>query len=156
MNTSAPFMTDITQSDIVKKQRAELYMRIYQYAAEDFVSTADFRTYTMLMDNYLNLVEAELTRLMKMIASHTHIVPPHGKCPQTTTLPTTSPISWVDIPNPEYINTTLTTPNIGGNYVSLSVGSEGDSVPELRRFLPIPVTLKPTLPPIMNMGEMIL
>lgn len=156
MNTSAPFMSDYSQSQIVEKQRAELYMRIYQYAAQDFITTADFRTFMISLDTYLTQVEGQLANIMSAISAHTHIVPPHGNCPSTVTAPPGTSFSWTDINNPEYQNTTLTTPNIGGNYVTLSTGSEGDLTPEMRRFLPLPLTLKPTVPPVLDLGNFIL
>lgn len=151
-NTSAPFMTDSVQTDIVKKQRAELYERIYPYAAEDFVTTADFTVYAREMDKYVSSLEAQITRLMKIISVHTHILPPHSEKSPSTTLPpsTGATINWVDIPNPIYMNTTLTTPNLQGNFAKIGTGSEGDIVPELRRGVSLPITLKPTIPPILK------
>lgn len=162
MNTSAPFFTDAAQVSITRKQRAELYMRIYQYAAEDFVSQADFAVYTSEVKIWMESVETELEILMKLISSHVHMIPPHfhisakpgdPTSPQpliTLVTPSAPAIQWINIPTPVFTNTTLTPPNLFGNRVTLGIGEEGDIAPELRRLLPLPLTLIPTLPPVLT------
>jgi hypothetical protein len=166
MNSSAPLFTDTGQIQIVKKQRADLYSRIYQYAAQDFVSQADMKIYIESVTAWMKSVETEISTLMATISSHTHVLIPHVHlyddngspaitgpevAPLMTLVPIQAPvIKWIDIPEPVFINTTLTPPNYSGNRVMLGIGSEGDAVPELLRMLPIPITQTPLLPPVLQ------
>jgi hypothetical protein len=149
MNSSAAFMKDTQQSSIVKKQRAELYSRIYQYAAEDFVSQADFTKFLHSLEAYHNAIERQLQTVLTVISNHTHQVVGHSLAMVT---PVKGNIVWKDIPNPVFENTTLVAPNLGGNYVITGPGEDGDIIPELRRALPIPVAVATVLPPIMTVG----
>jgi hypothetical protein len=64
-NTSAPLFFDLEQQSIVDKQKAELYMQLYQYAAEDFLTTADSNLFSTLMVQYVcELPEFSLTDLI--------------------------------------------------------------------------------------------
>lgn len=165
MNSSAPLFTDAGQIQIVAKQRADLYMRLYQYMAEDFVAHSDMQTYTAAVALWMKNVEIELTNLTKNLAIHTHVLPPHvhaytddgnpaitsPSITPTIVLPpvNASTMVWIDVPPAEFVDTTLTVPNYGGNRVVLAVGSEGDAVPQLLRALPIPITKTPLLPPVL-------
>jgi len=150
MNTSAPFMLDTTQASVVKKQRADLYARIYQYAAEDFITQADFAAFLRALKVYNDTVESQLDTLMSVIASHTHVVTSHAEGQPSQALPTPTVIKWTNVPDPLYINTTLTAPNMGGNYVIMAPGEDGDSIPELRRAMMIPAAVAPVVPPMLS------
>ena len=158
-NTSAVLFFDLEQQPIVDKQKAELYMQIYQYAAEDFLTVKDANTYSILMTQYMTSLEMQLDRLMKIIAAHQHIVPPHvhqgvhgttGPWTGLTMKPVTAPaIQWVPLAKPQVTFTAGVTPNITANFVTPGVASEGIISPGLRRTLPLPLTTTVTLPPVL-------
>jgi hypothetical protein len=177
-NTSAAMFTDQAEVIRMQKQRAELYTRIYQYAAEDFTSIADFQQFYSLSAVWMQSLETQLQTLMQIISVHVHDVPPHSHPiePHThissapgsptspniggvITMPTglvtnlstnTSQIVWRPLAKPTFINTTLAIPNIEGNKIVVGVGAEGDVFPEQRRLRVAPILLKPTLPPIIS------
>ena len=160
MNTSAPLFTDLTQQSIVDKQKAELYMQIYQYAAEDFFSNADMNGYNQRLVQYLVSLELQLDRLMKVVATHKHIVPPHmhqgahgPTSPWTgsTTPPLTgSSMVWTPLDKPLLAFTTGATPNLTMNRIVKGTTSEGGVATGGRRALPLPITLLPTIPPVLK------
>ena len=45
MNLNAHAFLDTTQDEYSDKIKAELYMQIYQFAAEDFTTTPDMETF---------------------------------------------------------------------------------------------------------------
>lgn len=159
-NTSAVLFYDLEQQPIVDKQKAELYMQIYQYAAEDFLTVKDANTYSMLMTQYMTSLEMQLDRLMKIIAAHQHIVPPHthqgvhgmtGPWSGPTMKPITAPaMQWVQLAKPQVTFTAGVTPNITANFVTPGIASEGILSPGLRRTLPLPLTTTVTLPPVLT------
>ena len=159
-NTSAPLFFDLEQQSIVDKQKAELYMQLYQYAAEDFLTTADSNLYSTLMVQYMTSLEMQLDRLMKILAAHTHIVPPHmhqgvhgptSPWSGPTMAPmTASAIKWVSISKPKITYNAGVTPNLSANFVTPGFASEGIISPGLRRTLALPETLKVTLPPVLT------
>jgi hypothetical protein len=178
-NTSAMLFTDTAEASRMKKQRAELYTRIYQYAAEDFVSTADFQQFMTTLVTWCGLVESQLATLMQILSTHVHQITPHvhpiephthidgdGRStspnigavatlpvPLTTIIPNTSSgIVWKANIKPSYINTTLAIPNIEGNKIIVGVGSDGDAYPDNRRLKLPPILLQPTIPPIITNG----
>ncbi len=140
------------------KAIAETYMQMYPYAAEDFTSHPDIARYIAAVTAWMTSVDKRLMKQMKLIASHTHLIPPHkhpggkgGPIPLTTKTPMNAPsILWAPVPYPQYINTTLTIPNMGGNFVSITPASEGNIFPQLRRTLPIPITVRPLLSPTLQ------
>lgn len=155
LNFSA--FTDTVQDNYADKDIAEAYMQMYQYAAEDFTSQPDIDTYIKAVTAWMKSVDQRLTQQMNLISSHTHVVPPHShpKAGTSTPFPTMVPgnsasIKWVAIPYPVYINTTLTAPNMTGNFISTSIASEGSNYPKIRRTLAIPITLKPLLSPVLQ------
>lgn len=159
-NTSAVLFFDLEQQSIVDKQKAELYMQIYQYAAEDFLTVADANIYSEMKFLYMTSVELQLDRLMKILAAHQHVVPPHihqgahgPTSPWTgqTMPPTTaSSIMWNPIAKPKVQFTTGATPNLVANFVTPGLASEGIISPGLRRTLPLPLTTTITLPPLLT------
>lgn len=162
MNTSAPLFNDENIQTIVDKQKAELYMQIYQYAAEDFFTNQDMQSYHMMLSQYFLSVEMQLSRLMAIIANHTHIIPPHthpivgpAACMPSIPFSSLMPVQaasmvWTQQAKPQLKWTTKVPPNLGMNYVIQGVASEGILSPGLRRALPIPLTLKPTVPPVLK------
>ena len=166
LNLSSGAFTKSVTNDYAKKTVAENYMKMYQYAAEDFTSIPDVLTYIETLTAWMEALDARLTEQMVILASHTHILPPHVH-PYTDdghpaiTAPSIIPtitlnpmqaagIRWDAIPYPIYINTTLTLPNLEGNKINISVGSEGSIVPDYRRLKPIPITLVPSITPALK------
>lgn len=161
-NVSAPLFTDTTTNSIVDKQKAELYMQIYKYAAEDFLTTADANMYELNLLQYLANLEIQLTRLFTVVATHTHMMSPHihpiagpATCLPNIPQPTLPPvqagaITWTQLVKPKLKFTTKTTPNFAMNYTVPGVSSDGALSPGLRRALPIPITLKPSIPPVLK------
>ncbi|AND75178.1 hypothetical protein FDH01_gp017 [Acinetobacter phage vB_AbaM_ME3] len=156
VNFSA-FMDD-TQNTYAMKDIAEAYMQMYQYAAEDFTSQPDIDTYIKAVTAWMKSVDKRLTQQMMLISSHTHMIPPHahpggkgGPIPLITLTPiNAASIKWAAIPYPQYINTTLTIPNMSGNFIATSIASEGSIWPKIRRAKQIPITLKPLLSPTLQ------
>ena len=158
INLNASAFLDKTQNDYMDKVRAEMYMLLYQYAAEDFTSHPDIAAYIRLVTSWMKSVDARLEKQMQLIASHTHKIPPHshpggkgGPIPLTTVVPSNaSAIRWIAIPYPVYINTTLTIPNMTGNLIAVTMSSEGSPIPRVRRAKPIDLTLIPLLSPTLQ------
>ncbi len=161
VNLNANAFTNQTQNDYAKKQVAESYMQVYQYAAEDFTSHPDIRNYITDLTNWMRSVDQRLTKQMQLISTHTHKIPPHGHSvtghslaipvPLTTLTPVQSKaIKWSAINYPIYVNTTLTEPNYSGNRITVSKASEGSIVPTIRRMKEIPLTLIPRLAPVLQ------
>lgn len=140
------------------KQIAEAYMQMYPYAAEDFTSHPDIAMYIKAVTAWMTSVDTRLTQQMLLISTHNHAIPPHshpggygGPVPLVTQVPNNAPsIKWSAIPYPVYINTTLTLPNMRGNFIMTSIASEGSPYPKIRRALPIPITLRPLLSPALQ------
>ena len=138
--------TDPEQIAIVDKQKAELYMQIYQYAAEDFLSTADANSYAIRLTEYFAGVETQLTRIFSMIATHTHMGA-HGM----TSPPLTGPsFSWIPVKQPVLLFTTGVKPNLFNNYAIPGTAYEGAPTFGLRRSMPVKILARPTLPPILT------
>lgn len=129
-----------------EQRRAELYTRIYKYAAEDFISTRDFTIFEKQLYAWMISVEARLQKLFVILSNHTHPLIPHvhahiphvhiSGAPGNSTSPEIIPL--VTLPNtpyiipksiqspvikwivgfiPRFINTTGTIPNLTGNNV---------------------------------------
>lgn len=158
MNLNFTAFLDTYQDTYADKDIAEAYMQMYKYAAEDFTSQPDIHMYIKAVTAWMSSVDKRLSQQMTLIASHTHTIPPHshpggkgGPIPLMTMKPINAlGIKWVAIPYPQYINTTLTKPNMFGNFVMVGVASEGSPYPKLRRALPIPITLRPLLSPALQ------
>lgn len=179
MNTSAALFTDNDMLSLVDRQRAELYMRLYKYAAEDFTSHPDIKAFIKDLLRWAASIEEKLTKTHSAISSHVHNVPPHTHpIPPHTHMdskggPTspnilgylTSPVplvtsisgsqqsmSWPTgkIPNP-YLNTTGAIENITGNMIVVGTPLEGDIITGTeRRAATISILLKPTIPPYLK------
>ena len=68
---------DLVQNQIVDQQRAELYMRIFRYAAEDFVNHADMEIFINALLVWAESVETRLQTLSQGLQTHTHPITPH-------------------------------------------------------------------------------
>lgn len=158
MNLNFSAFLDSYVDTYADKNIAEAYMQMYQYAAEDFTSHPDMSMYISAVTSWMTSVDTRLTQQMMLIASHTHTIPPHshpggygGPIPLMTMNPVNAAaIKWVPVPYPVYINTTLTVPNMAGNFIMVSLASEGSPYPKIRRALPIPITLRPLLSPALQ------
>lgn len=158
MNLNFSSFLDTYQDTYADKDIAEAYMQMYRYAAEDFTSHPDVAMYIQAVTAWMTSVDTRLTQQMTLISTHTHQIPPHahpggkgGPIPLVTMNPiNAAAIKWVPIPYPIYINTTLTTPNMFGNFIMYSFASEGSPYPKIRRMLPIPITLRPLLSPALQ------
>lgn len=160
MNTSAPFMTSFSQQNIVDKQKAELYMQLYPYASEDFLSAWDATVYSDLIALHIENIHAQLETLAATLASHSHNIPPHAHANQGTSpqpLTTLAPIQavnikWTPSKCPVVFNTTLSSWNLIGNFKIIGIPSEGMLITSARRALPLPRTLTLALAPIFTAG----
>lgn len=161
VNLNANAFIDQTQNDYAKKQVAELYMQVYQYAAEDFPSHPDLLRYIEDLTRWMISVDERLAKQMEIISSHTHKIPPHTHgvikhsittpAPLITLVPTQSGIiKWSPVNYPIFKNTTLTLPNLTGNKITMSSASEGSSLPTIRRQMPTPLSLVPKLSPVLQ------
>lgn len=143
----ATLFTDVEQYAIVNKQKAELYMQIYQYAAEDFLTLVDANTYNFSMTQYLTSLELQLERVLLTVAMHTHIDSKGGG----TSPPLNAPmIKWATMVKPSLKFTSGATPNILNNRVVIGTPLEGAPTVGLRRSQPLEILLTQTLPPIMT------
>ena len=115
--------TDTSQRSHAEKERAELYMRIYKYSAEDFTSIPDVDKFCKDVIRYCSALEQELSRLgselkkhthqltthYHIIPAHTHDVPPHTHIvPQAPTgaLPSGPPVApIITLPNSNALQT---------------------------------------------------
>lgn len=68
---------DLKQNQIVDQQRAELYMRIFKYAAEDLVNHSDMDTFVKALLRWVESVEERMMQLSQALQTHTHPITPH-------------------------------------------------------------------------------
>ena len=57
INTSAPLFGKETFQNEIEKQQAELYSRLYKYAAEDFVSNADMKEFVVTLTAFVKSLQ---------------------------------------------------------------------------------------------------
>lgn len=161
VNLNSSAFLDQTQNEYAYKLVAEMYMQLYQYAAEDFTTHPDMNRYILDVTAWMRSVDERLTRLMELLSTHTHKIPAHTHgvighstttpVPLTTLVPIKSKlIKWSAINYPIYKNTTLTEPNMSGNFITTSSASEGSALPIIRRMKPLPLTLRPKLSPVLQ------
>lgn len=158
MTSPAALFTDFEQINIVDKQKAELYMQIYQYAAEDFLTTADANSYAIRLTEYFVSLETQLARLFAMSAKHVH-VGVNGV--------TSQPIGgdeyvWQFLKQPVLMFTPLLNtgalastsgprvPNLFNNYIIPGVAQEGAMSFGARRAMPIMLLTTPSIPPLIS------
>ena len=67
-----------THTAFMKKQKAETYMQIYKYAAEDFRAIPDQESYADQMQAWGDSVETRLKIMSESIQDHTHDITPHS------------------------------------------------------------------------------
>lgn len=147
MSLSNILLTDIDQASIVNKQKAELYMQLYQYAAQDFLTIADTNIYCTLLNTYFTSLEAQLTRCFSTLSSHTHIDSEGG-----STTPPLTKVVWSQLTKPQIKYTTGATPNLYENKIVVGKPSEGPVTLGYRRQAILPLTLEPTIPPLFKAG----
>lgn len=150
---------DGTQNSYAQKLIAENYMQTYPYAAEDFPSHPDLKRYIKDLTLWMESVDKRLTQQMDLISTHTHNIPPHShgaQGAQPVPLTTVTPgngrsIKWSAIKYPVFINTTLATQNLSGNFIVYNtIASEGSINPIPRRAKPLALTLIPKLAPVLQ------
>ena len=145
INTSAPLFGEETYRNEISRQQAELYSRLYAYAAEDFVAHPDLKEFVTLTIQCIEAMQKQLTSLNSTLSTHTHNVPPHthaitphthicpsgggpsspnvvGMITQPTPLHSEAPvqsgaIKWNLVSLPVFVNTTGTIENLEGNKV---------------------------------------
>lgn len=162
-NLNAPYFTNLQQQNIVDKQKAELYMQLYPYAAEDFLSSYDAQTYGNVMKVHIDNLQKQLSRLFEVVANHTHNILPHSHSnegaqpvPLITLVPNQKPlIRWTTTVVPIPVNKTGSVWNISGNFIVPSLPSDGMAEVANRRARPLELTLEVVLPPIFtaNVGS---
>jgi len=76
MTTGVSF-GDTSKSSHSAKQKADLYMRIYQYASEDFASIPDLNNFAKDVLAWAQSVEYRMQELGAQLNSHTHELTPH-------------------------------------------------------------------------------
>lgn len=178
LNTSAPLYADNRFEKEMKKQEAELYARLYPMAAEDFTSHPDVKKFATEVAACFEKMQQQLSNLFNIVSSHTHIVPPHthplephthvsnGPGAPTTpnlgsfsTLPmqlTTNPpsesssLQWASTPNPNFINTTGSIPNMEGNRIIVGPSATGPLITGKRRMKVDPALNAVTFLPIIK------
>lgn len=121
---------DQFQQQISQRQRADLYMRLYQFAAEDFLTKPDAHEYSQRVKKWMQDINK---RLMK--------------CKFPNKISKYESIGPVD----PFKNTTRASPNMNGNFIVSSQALAGDLyMVENRRQLVIPILLKPQIPPVLK------
>ena len=181
VNTSAPLFNSETYKDEITRQQAELYSRLYAFAAEDFVSHPDMKEFIRLTVECIQDIQKQLTELSRTLSTHTHNVPPHTHTmePHThisanpgspsgpnmgsfQTLPTplnsnspveSASIKWNLVTLPIFKNTTGAIENIEGNKVITGVALVGPAEVYKRRMkTPEVLTSTVSIPPILKSG----
>lgn len=162
MNTNGIFFKDTTQQSIVDKQKQELYMQLYPFIAEDFLSSMDAKTYSDVMEVHIQNIQTQLEKLFNLISNHTHPIQPHIHIAPSSGGPTSpaslvtqlctgsAKISWIKSKTPITQNTTGSIWNIKGNFVIEGLPSDGMAIVGKRRASPLPLTISLVLPPILN------
>lgn len=179
VNTSAPLFNKETYKNEINRQQAELYSRLYAFAAEDFVSHPDMKEFVKVTIECIQSIQNQLTDLNKTISSHTHNVPPHKhEIPPHThisaspgsasgpnmaafsTLPvplnSNSPVEsasirWDTVALPIFKNTTGAIENLEGNKVISGVSLVGPAEIYKRRMkTPEILTTTISIPPILK------
>jgi len=138
---------DYSSSFMMARIEAEIYMRIYQYAAEDFRSTADCNYAHDRIITWQSQSESATIAYATEVSTHTHICPEGGTSPP---LPFSSYMAIAPALPP--LNLTGRVDNIAGNvavpiptlsYIDLSFRGLNVAVPSFRRGLQIPIAYGP-------------
>lgn len=182
INTSAPLFKDENYKAEIERQQAELYSRLYPFAAEDFVNHPDMKEFIRLNVECLTEMQKQLTELYQILSSHTHNVPPHTHAiqshthicpsgggpssPNVTALVTgpkglrsdrpieASSIKWDTISLPVFKNTSGAIENLEGNKVIKGPSKVGPTAVYSRR-MKTPELLNTTvsIPPLLKLGN---
>lgn len=140
--------TDYASSTWMAKVEAEIYMRIYQYAAEDFRSVRDCNTGHRLVNTWMRTTNSSLQSFSGILQAHVHT----GAFAGPTTPPVTPVLLVTTPPPPVPISTTLAVENQGSNlmipsatlsYVDVSLSGINVAHVTFRRALEIPITYGP-------------
>lgn len=148
MSLVASFI-DYSTSFMMARIEAEIYMRIYQYAAEDFRATSDCQQTHAQIQTWQVTTEANVNAFSTNLVSHIHgngnmgspTTPPMGLAPYIST-----PASLIPL------NTTARIDNIAANYaipsvtlsyVDLSMSGMNFTQPTFRRGFQIPIAYGP-------------
>lgn len=120
--------TFLSPTDIMQASELALgaWQKLYPEAGKDFPTHADFDRFALQLEAWMTLVNNQLQAQMRLIASHTHAIPPH-------THPFTGPGAVIPVPLttltgdpkpqwsgpqwtvPKFLNTSLLPPNIPGS-----------------------------------------
>jgi len=139
---------DFSTSFMMARIEAEIYMRIYQYAAEDFRSTADCNFAHQRVIGWQSASEVSTAAFAAQVAFHVHVCPRCG----ITTPPIPMPTYQMIPPALPPLNLTGRIDNIIANiaiplptlsYIDLSFRSFNIPMPAFRRGLPIPIAYGP-------------
>jgi len=130
----------------MQKQRAELYMEIYQYAAEDFSAVSDSKIYEQKVETFCNEVERKLTALGSALRKHTHPITPHTHSIPQHTHPETphthissAPGSTTSVQIGSYSTAASSTPNTLPNAVlDTQIANNAASFTWRRTIVPSP------------------
>lgn len=178
MNTSAPLFADQNFDKETEKNLAEIYCRLYALAAEDFTTTADVNNYIRALTECVRAMQQQLSRLFKVVSSHTHNIPPHTHplvphthicaqpgypssptigplatlaTPLITQMPVeSSQIVWTEVQPPQYHNTTGAPPNLNANMITIGPTRVGPLTMNERRAKTPAVLLQPTVLPLVQ------
>jgi len=133
---------DYSMSFAMLRIEAEIYMRTYQYAAQDFRSTSDCNIGHQAIAFWQEETEASVLNYAQQVSMHIHEAP-EGP----TSMPLTPMIYMAAVPSIPPINKTGTYDNIAANvmvptptltYIDLSFRAFNIAVPNFRRGLMIP------------------
>lgn len=138
---------DYASSTWMAAVEAEIYMRIYQYAAEDFRAVTDCKRAHQLVNGWMTSTNSNLQGMKSILQGHIHIAPRGPTSPPVTSILLT-PVS----PPPLPLSTTLATENQGANrmvpsatlsYTDLTLTGINVAQSTFRRALEIPITYGP-------------
>ncbi|RLA65997.1 MAG: hypothetical protein DRQ78_04820 [Epsilonproteobacteria bacterium] len=146
MGLSTVFI-DYSMTFAMMTVEAEIYMRIYQYASEDFRATSDCNIAHNLVTTWQTASESAVSTYATQMATHIHPTPegPSG--------PPTPPGIYAQVPpSLPPVNKTGSIDNVIGNikilmsvmtYLDLSFTSVNVAIPNFRRGLQIPIAYGP-------------
>lgn len=139
---------DYASSTWMASVEAEIYMRIYQYAAEDFRAVTDCKRAHQLVNGWMTSTNSNLQGMKGILQAHVHTGAFAGP-----TSPPVAPILLTPVPPPPVpLSTTLATENQTANlmipsatlsYTDLTLTGINIAHSTFRRALEIPLTYGP-------------
>ena len=133
----------------MEKIIAEIYMRLYQYAAEDFRSVTDCLTCHQNVQTWMAMTNMSLRNYQVQVQNHSHI----GNQGSPTSMPITGMIITTVVPSLLPISTTLRIENLSSNFTIPSANlsytdlsgdvSTNVVMQSFRRALQIPIQYGP-------------